>query len=86
VRKLLKERWLRIYLKLPISPKAPGVGFRGLLLIFLSMIFLIENPSSPPRIVVITTISINKKGSFQPIKIAVGSKAKKAIKIPLIRS
>ena len=29
-------------------------------------------------------IGINETGSFQPIKIAVGNKTKKAVKIPLI--
>jgi len=42
------------------------------------------NPKRPPKTVVITTIGINAARSFQPIKIAVGSKTKYEIRIPFI--
>jgi len=43
----------------------------------------IENPSNPPRIVVIIAIGIRVNGSLQPINIAEGNKTKNANSIPL---
>ncbi|MDH6343562.1 hypothetical protein M2134_002451 [Parabacteroides sp. PM6-13] len=49
---------------------------------FFFIIFSIANPSNPPKRMVIIVIGINEIGSCQPIRMALGINAKKAISIP----